>query len=216
MKNLLLLSLLVVSMAFANSVVPCNYGTTGTETLVDIPWDFNEVANGLQCNSADDRFAANDFKTTDVSTIEETTIWIISAEAASSIDVLFYDGDDTSGPGSLLDVVPCSFVLTEAHSDGWGWIPYECAVTFASSYTLVADTHYWMTFNPVGGFFYWLVEDYDGTWGSEGYFTEDGGSSWSSTTDYFDQAYEGFWVLESTTSSTIEETTWGQIKGMNL
>ena len=221
MKKALILFVLIASMAFAanSSLGHIDGATPATPDrddgfLVNNVYDYGALTNGLACYSANGWYLANDFESGPDSgdTIEGWTNWIIDNGAASSIDSMFYDGD-ASGPGSLLEVIGGTGTLTDTGDDNWGFDLYENVVVMDSAYALTASTYYWMTFDPVGGFYYWLTPDHDSTWGAEAYFSEDGGYSWNSSSATWGQAYDNFWVIEEI-GGAVEESTWGFIKAL--
>lgn len=217
MRKKLLFILLVAGMAFASSsdlghrdgaAMPTQSPANPGEFPVDNPYDYGALTNGLACYSANGWYLANDFEVDYVGDVCDYCIWIIDNGTASSIDSMFYDGD-ASGPGSLLGVQSGVGTLTDTGDDNWGYDLYECVVALDADYVITAQ-YYWMSFDPVGGFYYWLTPDHDGTWGAEAYFSEDGGYSWSDSTTMWGTAYDNFWVIWP--AWAIEEITWGQIK----
>ncbi len=211
MSKKLLFILLFAGVSLANSTpeLTANPRPLNPEGLVNNPFEYTDLIGRMDCYSGNGWFSANDFEATTAGVITQTTIWVIQSVAPSSVDLHFYDGG-SGGPGSLVGIASGSAALTDTGYDNWGYDLYQCVITLDSDYAISAGYH-WVTIDPMGGYYHWLASAHDGTWGSEAYYSGNGGGSWSSSTSQWGSAYEGFWVIESS-ESAIEEATWGQIK----
>jgi len=209
-KNLLFV-LLLAGVALASSIPEFSVDpqSLSREGLVNNPFQYTDLVGRMDCYSNNGWFSANDFEVTTAGVITQTTIWVLQSIAPSSVDLYFYDGN-SGGPGSLVGIASGSAVLTDTGYDNWGSDLYQCVITLDSHYAISAGYH-WVTIDPVGGYYHWLASAHDGTWGSQAYFSNNGGGSWTSSTSQWGSAYEGFWVIESS-EAAIEEATWGQLK----
>ncbi|MCD4733040.1 hypothetical protein K8R78_02250 [bacterium] len=207
----MLLTLFVVA-SFAGSILsdtstfdtPLLYSSDNFEPLTDVlwenPYDYSLLTEGAYSYST--YHSQDDFVLTTESSLEGFELWTCySGSHPRTLEVALF-ADDGGSPGTELwrvTVDPGNITDTDTGDDKWGFDLFHTVILLdpADYHTEAAGT-YWVEFyDPGGTLFAWLCED-------GGNLHQNDWESW----------FDAFFAVLTNVGSTIEETTWGQIKAL--
>ncbi len=211
MKLLSLLSILLVSFAFAEN-------TQGTDGLLfDHSFDFDQLKEGIPVSYSDLMACADDFIPEEDYVLEVIELWMVYDDGNTAI-LDFEMRNDTGGHGPGTTTLWAAVVEDLTHVDtGYQFAGSVCWHTTATippdqQFRANADKCYWLAVQSYGeGHDFWLVSDQ--CMGNDMcYFSADDGLSWIPSIDQFGHPYDCFMVLDGTAQGALNSETWGTIK----
>jgi len=207
MKKLLALTLILSVAAFA---APANnlghvdnphVAMTPMPLNPDVLYDTGYVyplENGVAVYPGNNWISADDFIISGGDgEIDYVLLYWLQLYTVSSLDITFRD-DNSGSPGSVLETIGASgWSMTTTGDSQWGYSIYEVEAPLDSTFAFTDGDHYWwhVTINS-GGFVYMCCQanSYD----DMVYFSDTGGSSWSSSQSEWGAAYDFLFTLEGT------------------
>jgi hypothetical protein len=173
----------------------------------------NPPLNGLGFAAYYSWMLADDFELTQHVDIASLELWAIYAGGnATSIKVQFR-ANSSNTPGAVI-WEQTSTTLAHAFTgyQAWGYNLMHTGVTLAQPYFWGnAATRYWLSMQTVGGSAadYWLAGAFAAY--TMNYFSQDNGSTWTSSQSAWGTAYDSYFVLIQSPTG-LDRTTWGDIK----
>ncbi|MFO7626948.1 MAG: hypothetical protein R6V62_06800 [Candidatus Fermentibacteraceae bacterium] len=174
------------------------------------PFVYENLANGLGFSSPNSWMVADDFTYPFDGYIDLVQIWAIYASSNATGFNIQLRADSGSGPGSIVS----SHTSTDCtHSNtgytSWGYPLYYTLIT-TPNIDFTGGTKYWFAMQTTGGSgaHYWLCANQ--TWADMTYFSQNNGSTWSSSQAEWGEPYEQFLIL--TGYLPLERDSWGGIK----
>jgi hypothetical protein len=226
--RLVLCSLLVLAVAaFAGVGELGQIEVTGHPVLQDspntdnviyqVPYAFSSLTNGLGFSSGNSWMMADDFQTTtNAKDLREVEIWAIYA-TSNATGLRLQIRSNATGPGAILWERASSPTTHASTGDSsWGYAIWYSKATIATPYysPLTPGTTYWLAIQTVGGSgsHYWCCKNNaGGTEYNMSYFSQNNGTSWTSSQTQWGTAYQQFMCLIGMPVSLSHET-WAEIK----
>ncbi len=190
MRKLTIILMLLVAVSFADVLFDQGYDGT-----CDDGW-----------GSSDSYRLADDFVLANPGRLESIEWWSFYylGTIGSDYNLRIYD-DNGGEPGTILWEVTATPVDTDTGDDYLERDLYHTVVTLdaADYFTLESGTTYWLSTYWTSKWFYWAC------WSSGNMMDSENDGPWS------DVDHEAMFRLSGTNNgSTVEETTWGQIKAL--
>lgn len=192
---------------FSPSMSPLEY----EDVVCSQPFAYADLANGLGFSSNNSWMIADDFTPAAQSNINCFEIWVIYASGNPSSMLIQFRSDDT-GPGTILyDFTTTELFNMDTGLTSWGYTLWYTIISPGITYTVSQGTKYWFCLQTTsGGSSYWLCAQQ--MWADMTYFSQNNGSTWSSSQSTWGQPYEQFMILSDIVS--LERDTWGGIKAL--
>ncbi len=176
------------------------------------PFVYENLANGLGFSSPNSWMVADDFTYPSGGYIDLVRIWAIYASGNATGFNIQLRADSGAGPGSIVSS-HTSTACTHANTGytNWGYPLYYTEIT-TPQISFVAGTKYWFAMQTTGGAgaHYWLAANQ--TWADMTYFSQNNGSTWSSSQAEWGEPYEQFLILSG--NLQLERESWGGIKAL--
>ncbi len=218
MKFVAMLSLVLAGFAFAADtslghidavqIVP---EIAGEDIICSQPFNYSALANGLSFLGANGWMMADDFTYDQDAYIDFIEIWAIYAGGnPADYNIEFREDTGGSGPGELYESFNATGVdHTNTGLTQWGYQLWYSEIT-VDPQSFTGGTKYWLAMQTSGsaGNDFWLSANQ--TWADMNYFSQDNGTSWTSSQGMWGTAYECFMILSGGTSLTRD--SWGAIK----
>jgi hypothetical protein len=186
--------------------------------IYGVPYAGGTQTNGLGFSSGNSWMIADDFRVTwNRSDLREIELWAIYATSNCTGMRVQLRMNASGGPGDIFwQVTSAPVVHYPTGYSGWGYPFWYTKVTLPEPYydELTPGTTYWMALQTAGGSgsHYWLCRnnaggtDYNMCW-----FSQNNGSSWTSSQAQWGTAYQQFFVLIGL-HVALEHETWAEIK----
>lgn len=222
MKYLLVLCVLLAGVAFGAEselgyVAPHTQGAfighfpSTDDVIVSQPYNFAGMTNGLGCNASSSWMIADDATPSSSALMGVFEWWALYTGSAATTWKLDIRNNGT-GPGTtVLWTQNLTVVNTSTGLYGWGYLVYNCDANAVSPYYApVAGTKIWLCYQSSNGSATTYFCAANQTWADQCYFSQNNGTSWTSSTGSWGTAYELFMIV--TTPTALERDTWGAIK----
>lgn len=183
------------------------------DAIVSQPFLFRNMTNALACNASSSYMIADDatpagsmplgiFQFCALYTGSVATTWKIQAR------------NHAAGPGTtVLWTAEIGNVVNTATSlYAWGYPLFACVATPTTGqlYSPVAGTKIWLCFQSLNGSAMTYFCAANQTWADQCFFSQNNGSTWTSSTAQWGVAYELTMIVS--TPVALEHDTWGSIK----
>jgi len=162
-----------------------------SEAAVSQPFIFENITNGLGCNASNSWMIADDATPPWMVQFWSWYYWVLYTGSPATTWKLQARNNSGTGPGmtilwteNVTDVMNTSTGLY-----GWGYLIYTCWATPQSPYGPTPAVKIWLCFqsmNCSGTSYLCAVNQ---TWADQCYFSQNNGTSWSSSTANWGVAY---------------------------
>ena len=178
------------------------------------PFVYENLANGLGFSSTNSWMIADDFNMAlQTGFIDRIELWAIYSSAnCTGFNIQIRHDTGGAGPGSIAASTTSSGVShTNTGYTNWGYTLWYTDV-YPVQQLSFADEKYWLAMQTTGGAgaHYWLATSQ--TWAEMTYFSQNNGSTWSSSQATWGAPYEQFMILSANVA--LERDSWGAVKAL--